>query len=95
MQVGHCLCPNCGTLWEFDEPQNVGLVNDCMVCARSFRVGQWCGQHFANVFASWFTSPACPQCSGKNSVRCRKVACGPNQYLRQCQDCWAVWIARS
>ncbi len=95
MTVDHCICPNCAILWEFDEPEETGVVTHCNHCARNFKVGRWCGKHYPNLFASLFRSPICPQCSGTNSTRGQQVGFySVNLYLRQCKDCCAVWIAR-
>ncbi len=95
MQVDHCVCPNCSALWDFDEPEDVGVVTHCNLCAKDFRAGRWFGKHYPSLFGSFLRSPQCPQCQGTNSVRGKKVGYGfPDLYLRQCQGCWSVWAAR-
>lgn len=95
MEVDHCACPTCATLWHLDGKEEVGVVMHCDNCARNFKVGRWYGRFYPTLFGSLFRKPACPQCGGTNSVRGRQVGRSfPDLFLRQCNDCCAVWIAR-
>lgn len=95
MAVDHCVCPNCAFLWQLDGFEDVGVVMHCDHCARNFRVGRWWGKFYPNLFGSLFRKPVCPQCSGSNSTRGTQVGFHDlDLYMRQCADCFAVWIAR-
>ena len=96
MQVDHCICPHCTALWQFEVLVETGDVEHCDCCARNFRVGKWYGKYFPTLFGSLFSKPKCPQCDGTNSTRGKQVAFWPplDLYVRQCQVCDAVWVAR-
>lgn len=96
MEVDHAPCPNCAWMWYFDGPEDVAVVHECGNCGRDFRVGRWYGQHYPNALVGMFSRPACPQCNSTDSTRGKQVkASFPRLYLRQCNECWSVWAARS
>ncbi len=95
MQVDHAACPNCAYIWQFEGPVDTGEIAHCDRCARDFRVGRWYGQFYPNLFGSLFRKPVCPQCGGTNSKRGIQVGFySLSLYMRQCQDCYGVWVAR-
>ena len=95
MGFDHAVCINCAFLWRFDGLEDAGVVHHCDNCARPFTVGRWCGKHYPNAFVGLFSRPACPQCGGTSSTRGKQVGHGnPDLYMRQCQSCWSVWVAR-
>jgi hypothetical protein len=95
MGYDHAVCPICAFIWHFDGLVEAGEIVHCDNCARDFRAGRWCGKHYPNALANLFSRPACPQCNSTNSFRGKKVGYGfPDLYMRQCQDCWSVWVAR-
>lgn len=90
----HAACPNCAFVNIFDGPLEPGEVVTCDNCACDFRAGRWFGQHYPSLLGSLFRAPQCPGCGGTNSVRGKQVGRLPDLYLRQCNQCHAVWVAR-
>ena len=90
--IGSCIF--CGCRFQYENPVEIGFVDECPQCESQITIGLFVGTHYDNFLVRKVKPPSCPKCNSTNTLCGMKIEigfAGPDLYLRQCEECHTVW----